>query len=178
MFGGIGLSFGMRRVILGWTLAAALAGMDIRTPRANALQPPIQGPSLVCFMHSRLHLGAGEQVTDFSAGIHAMTISVVGPRGRFSLSESNHFATPRRLGPTVYETKTLSIHRVRQDGQLRYAVVGFADFAPDEPRLLIWLSGPALAGGHNERVFRRIEVGDPAGASCDHGFRYGWRLED
>lgn len=165
-------------MIVGLSLAAVLAWGDARSAHADVPSALIEGPSLLCFMHSRFQLAAGERVTDFSLGIHVMSINVAGPRGQYTVSEGNHFGTPRRLGRTVYETETLSVHQLRRNGAIQYAVMGFADFAPNERRVLIWLSGPALGGSSGEQVFRRLTVGDPARAKCDRGFRYGWNFED
>jgi hypothetical protein len=144
---------------------------------AEPLESPIEGPSNVCFMDSGLRLVAGERITDAHLGIHLMSIEVSGPRGAYTLSEGNNFATPARLGATVLQAETFSIHRVREDGEVRYVVMAYADFAPSERRALIWLSGPALVGANRERIFRRITVG-PRATRCDVGFEYGWNLED
>ena len=168
----------MKRTILGLTLCAVLSWAKTGYADVVALDTPIEGPSRLCFMYSRFQLAAHERVTSLSMGIHAMSLEVNGPHGQYSVSESDNFATPRTLGPAVFETETLAIYRVGQGGEIQYAVVGFADFAPNEARVLVWLSGPALNRSFREKVFRRISIGEPVRAKCDRGFRYGWNFED
>jgi hypothetical protein len=169
------LSLRMGRQIVGLSLTAVVMWGDVRLAYAYTPSAPIEGPALLCFTHSRFQLAATERVTDVSLGIHAMSIDVAGPDGKYTVSEGDHFRTPRRLGHAVFRTETLSVHRVRWYGETQYAVVGIA---PNQPRALIWVSGSALAVSRSKQVFRRLTIGDPARADCDMLFRYGWNLGD
>ncbi|TAL30796.1 hypothetical protein [Phenylobacterium sp.] len=163
----------MSRVAAPLSLTAALVAAAAPT-RAEPLAAPVEGPARICFHESGFELAAGERITDFSGGIHAASVTVSGPHGGYTVTEGEIFVTPRGMGLTVYRTPKFHI---RRDGQ-RYAVFAATSFSPDERRLLIWLSGPALARAHRKAIFQGIWVGDPATAKCDQGFGYGWNFLD
>lgn len=163
----------MRCVPAALSLAVVMV-VAAATTRAEPLARPVEGPARICFHESGFELAAGERITDFSGGIHSASVSVSGPRGGYTFREGDIFATPHGMGPTVLRTRTFHI---RRDGA-RYAVFAATSFSPDRRRLLIWLSGPALAGPHRKAIFDGIRIGVPTTATCDQGFRYGWNFLD
>jgi hypothetical protein len=164
------------RRTLGIALAATLACATNPRP-ADAEPTPIEisGPAMLCFMYTRLQLLPGERVTDLYLGFHVMSAEIAGPHGDFTFVEGNHFASPTRLGAAVVRTPSWNVRRRVQGGRVSYAVMGTADFAPDEVRLLASLHGPALSGADRDRrIYGRVEVAEMTREPCDHRFGYAW----
>jgi hypothetical protein len=132
----------------------------------------------MCFMHSRYQLLPDEQVTKLYLGIHIASVEVAGPVGTYKVVEGNHFLTPP-LGPIVQETGTQTTHRSRSKVGTSYLILGYADFAPGEKRLINRVEGPALTGKSTDKdIFGRLVVGDPKAAKCDKRFAYGFFFDD
>lgn len=132
----------------------------------------VSGPGLLCFNWSTFQLLDNERVTSFTSSAEAMRLDVVGPAGRYHISESDIFAEPRQSRRLVFRSGQTSIFQVRARD---YAIYGPAALSKGTPRLVLWLSGPALHRGKSDaHIFERLKVRDTAGVSCSHKFTYSW----
>lgn len=163
----VGISKAMKHVGLGLLLFV---------DAATAAAPPsklVEGPMLLCFKYSTFQLAHHERVTDFSGSAESMSVEIEGRNGTYKIGESEIWAEPKNRGQIVSEHDRTTVYKA--PGKRRYSVYGPTDYSPNQPRLLIWLSGEALHGNSKDKsIYERFDVRDPKGASCGHGFTYSW----
>ncbi|MDP3802349.1 MAG: hypothetical protein Q8Q71_09215 [Brevundimonas sp.] len=151
-------------------MIAALAASQPSTQ--DPPTPDIVGPRQLCFKYSSFLLNEGERVVDVRMGLEGMGIEVAGPRGSYSIRESEIFA-PASLGRRTQRMGGTSYYRLR--GPLRYAVTGRTDYSPARDTLVLWLSGSAFTGQPDDAsIYTRVTIADPAPLHCDHRYLYGW----
>ena len=142
--------------------------------RAEPLDKPVIGPKLICFKYSTFALDSGERITEFSGSPEAMSITVDGPSGSYTVGESEIFASAKGSKRLVLSNGRTSVYRVSGHGG-RYAIYGPTGFSNGKDRLVIWLTGKSLKGKKSDQaVYDRFEVRDPAGVQCQQTFTYSW----
>ena len=156
-----------------WSLFALLT---LASSPAISAPPksPVVGPMLLCFKHSTFNLLAGERVADFSGGFERMSLTIDGPSDVYTIAESEIFASIRRALRPVFSSDTTHVFRAL-GGHPKYAIYGRPSFSPDQDRLVIWLSGPALKGSNEDAaIYSRFDVRSIDYDKCGHGFTYSW----
>jgi hypothetical protein len=102
-----------------------------------------------------------------------MGIEVEGPRGMYSVRESEIFARPATLGMRVNRNEQTSYYR--SGNPVRYAITGRTSYSLDKDTLVLWVSGHALTGERPDAaIYSRVTVSDPAPLRCDIRYLYGW----
>jgi len=141
---------------------------------ADPLEKPVVGPMIVCFKYSAFALAAGERITDFSSSPEGMRIAVDGPRGRFSIVESEIFARLRGGRALVKKDGQISVFKV-EGRPRRYAIFGPTKFSNGADSPIVLLEGDALRGDAEAvNLFDRVEIRDPSSEHCGQTFTYGW----
>jgi len=160
----------MRTVALALGLACLAAG-----PAAaiSVALPDIRGPQVVCFKYSAFRLAKGERVADLELGLEGLSLDVSGPRGTFTIAESEIWRQPETPAAPVLQRDDLTAFQDRTAEGPRYGLLGQTYFSAGRDRLLIWLSGPALDGGAADReILGRFMVGDPGKFDCGRRYTY------
>jgi hypothetical protein len=159
------------------TLIGVGLAISITTARfafAAPLQEPLRGPKNLCFKYSTFTLAAGESVTDFSGGFEGMMIDVKGPKGKYTISESEIFARPRERGNFVNAHSHATIYALK-GRERQYAIYGRTRFSPNSDRLIVRLRGDALRGtAADADIYDRFDVVEPRSQDCEHTFTYSW----
>jgi hypothetical protein len=72
---------------------------------------------------------------------------------------------------TAFERAGVSVYKRKRRGEVRYGLTGVTSFSYGQPRLLLWLSGPALTGALGDRsIYSRFEIGERGDMLCDRTF--------
>lgn len=138
---------------------------------------PVVGPKLVCFKYSTFELAKGESISPISGSPEGISLSVEGPSGRFTIGESEIYASVKGAKRLVHSNASTSVYRVPGKNG-RYAIYGPTSFSDGKVRLVIWLSGENLKGKKSDQaVFKRFTVRDPAGVVCEQTFTYSWGFD-
>lgn len=135
--------------------------------------PAIAGPQTICFKYSAFRLAAGERAEGLEMGLEGLSLDVSGPRGKFTIAESEIWRAPDDPGASVLKRDDLTAFKDRASGETRYGIWGKTFFSAGRSVLLIWLSGPALRGDAADReLIDRFRIGDAGKFDCARRYVY------
>ncbi|MBX3478006.1 MAG: hypothetical protein KF910_10380 [Brevundimonas sp.] len=156
-------------IIAGW-LFAALALGSVQAAETQAREPEIRGPGLLCLQRISFRLEEGERVVDLGGGLHGAHIEIRRAGRPFSLMENDIMLPPDEPGRKVFQSGEATLYLYRNP--TAYAVSAPVDGADRPDRVIAWIGGRALNGGHGDRaIYSRLSFGDTRSLACD--FRIG-----
>jgi hypothetical protein len=132
-----------------------------------------RGPARVCVGTTMVDLLAGETAYLDYLGIHGGGVRIVGPKGRFSVTDGNLWLRPKH--PKLFkDERGRIVERRRRGGRSSYFL--YARFGQEQgkerPKVLI--EGDALGKGRASAVLARISFAEKKATGCDRAFDYGW----
>ena len=164
-------------------LLLSIAAAQVEPPRTvngavlgSAADFATRGPAQVCMREIAITAREGEVAYLGYAGIHSGTLRLVIGEKYVDFMHGESWGVPKRELRPVAERSGYRIARERE-GKRRYAILVSRPDAPEQEKVLVWISGTAVAGSAGRLgLVDRLRVQMPAATGCQRTYAYGWDM--